>query len=114
MAFFANKLDCSHYQVNTLTLVFQTVLAPTNHAQTLEHLNIFKELESAKRGTLLYKQVVILDLAGLGMKHASSDFTGPMRAVVDIDQVCTAFVPLSGLFSERLILVAATHRNSIV
>jgi hypothetical protein len=55
--------------------------------QTLEHLNIFKELESAKRGTLLYKQVVILDLAGLGMKHASSDFTGPMRAVVDIDQV---------------------------
>ena len=57
------------------------------HIQMMEGVNRQKELQYAATGSVKYKNLVILDLDGLGMGHMGSKFTGPMKSFIKIDQV---------------------------
>ncbi len=56
------------------------------HIQMMEGVNRQKELQYAATGNVKYKNLVILDLDGLGMGHLGSKFTGPMKSFIKIDQ----------------------------
>jgi len=56
------------------------------HIQMMEGVNRQKELQYAATGNVKYKNLVILDLDGLGMGHMGSKFTGPMKSFIKIDQ----------------------------
>jgi hypothetical protein len=56
------------------------------HVYMMEALCRLKENHSALIGRRMYKHLVIMDLAGLGLKHVSDKFRGPMGAIVHIDQ----------------------------
>lgn len=57
-----------------------------HHVQNQEFIAKMKEEASEKAGMRLYKMVSVLDLDGIGMAHTGSKFTGPARALMDIDQ----------------------------
>lgn len=52
----------------------------------MEGVNRLKEQQYAATGNVKYKNLVILDLDGLGMSHMGSKFTGPMKNFIKIDQ----------------------------
>jgi hypothetical protein len=56
------------------------------HIQQMESITRLKDEISVKTGRRYYKQLVILDLKGLGMSHLSSKFTEPMKKFIKIDQ----------------------------
>lgn len=56
------------------------------HIQMMEALCRKKDQACEQEGHRLYKHTVILDLEGLGMGHLGSDFTSPLKLVMDIDQ----------------------------
>ena len=64
------------------------------HIVMMEELCQLKERVQLKRSndrgqidkTRLYKQIVILDLKGMGTKHFSKKFYGPIKAALNIDQ----------------------------
>ena len=59
------------------------------HIQMMEGVNRLKEQQYAATGNVKYKNLVILDLDGLGMGHMGSKFTAPMKSFIKIDQVST-------------------------
>src|SRR4051812_41303210 len=52
----------------------------------MERVNRLKEEQYAATGNVKYKNIVILDLQGLGMSHMGSKFTTPMKSFIQIDQ----------------------------
>jgi len=56
------------------------------HIQMMEGVNRMKEQQYAATGKVKYKNLVILDLDGLGMGHMGSKFTAPMKSFIKIDQ----------------------------
>ena len=56
------------------------------HIQMMERVNRLKEEQYAQTGVTKYKNIVILDLAGMGMSHMGSKFTAPMKSFIQIDQ----------------------------
>lgn len=56
------------------------------HIQMMERVNRLKEEQYALTGVVKYKNIVILDLAGMGMSHLGSKFTAPMKSFIKIDQ----------------------------
>jgi len=56
------------------------------HIQMMEALCRTKDEACEKEGHRLYKHTVILDLDGVGMGHLGSDFTTPLKLVMEIDQ----------------------------
>lgn len=56
------------------------------HIQMMERVQRYKEEICEKIGKRQYKQLVILDMKGLGMSHLGSKFTGPMKKAIHIDQ----------------------------
>lgn len=51
-----------------------------------------KGVISEKQGRPIYKHIAILDLAGLGRKHVSSDFYQPMKKMIDIGSRFVAYL----------------------
>jgi len=49
------------------------------HVQIMEELCAFKEKLAAERKQLFYKHVVVTDMSGLGAKHMSKRFYGPIK-----------------------------------
>jgi hypothetical protein len=60
----------------------------TFHIRAMEELCILKEKINVGKGPegRIYKHIVILDLDGVGMKHCSKQFYGPLQACINIDQ----------------------------
>jgi len=58
------------------------------HIQMMERVTAYKDRLSDERGQRVYKQVVILDLKGLGLSHLSSKFIDPMKKIIHVDQFC--------------------------
>lgn len=56
------------------------------HVQMMESVNRQKEEQYAATGVTKYKNIVILDLDGMGMSHMGSKFTAPMKSFIKIDQ----------------------------
>lgn len=56
------------------------------HIQAMEGVNRMKEQQYAATGNVKYKNLVILDLDGMGMSHLGSKFTAPMKSFIKIDQ----------------------------
>jgi hypothetical protein len=56
------------------------------HIQMMERVNRIKEQQYAATGHTKYKHIVVLDLAGIGMGHLGSTFTGLFKTLVKIDQ----------------------------
>jgi hypothetical protein len=56
------------------------------HVQMMEGVNRLKEQQYAATGATKYKNIVILDLDGMGMSHMGSKFTAPMKSFIKIDQ----------------------------
>lgn len=56
------------------------------HIQSMEHVNKLKEQQYERTGNVKYKNLVILDLDGMGMSHLGSKFTAPMKSFIKIDQ----------------------------
>ena len=56
------------------------------HVRVVEKIRMLKELYSEKTGRPTFKTVFILDLEGLGMKHASSDLFNDVKSMLEIDQ----------------------------
>lgn len=56
------------------------------HVRSMEQVTFLKDRLSQKRGVMLYKHNVILDLNGLGMSIMSSSFYKPFKSLIDIDQ----------------------------
>jgi len=56
------------------------------HIQMMESVDRQKELQYAATGVVKYKNIVVLDLAGMGMAHLGTKFTTPMKAFIKIDQ----------------------------
>jgi len=56
------------------------------HIQMMERVNRMKEEQYARTGIVRYKNIVILDLGGMGMGHLGSKFTSPMKSFIQIDQ----------------------------
>lgn len=56
------------------------------HISMMELITAAKDRQSATTGRRIYKQLVILDLKGLGVSHMGSKFTDPMKQFIAIDQ----------------------------
>ena len=56
------------------------------HIQSMEAVNKLKEQQYERTGNVKYKNLVILDLDGMGMSHLGSKFTAPMKSFIKIDQ----------------------------
>jgi hypothetical protein len=69
-----------------LTKEFTMADAIKFHVQLMETVTKMKDDMSKQRGDRVYKQLVILDLKGLGMSHLSSKFRAPMSQFIHIDQ----------------------------
>jgi len=56
------------------------------HIQVMEALCNLKERLSRAQNKNIYKHIVILDLEGIGTKHMTKSFYGPLKQLIDIDQ----------------------------
>jgi len=56
------------------------------HIQVMEALCNLKERLSRAQNKNIYKHIVILDLEGIGTKHVTKSFYGPLKQLIDIDQ----------------------------
>jgi hypothetical protein len=81
------------YIEKTATVDPSTLLANFNvhelkrfHTQMQETLEWRKQQESERSGNMTYKQIVIMDMYDFGMKHCSSTFYDPLKAIIMIDQ----------------------------
>jgi len=56
------------------------------HIQKMENLCRVKEKMYSDTGKRIYKHIAVLDLDGLGMKHTSKKFYGPLKQFIALDQ----------------------------
>jgi hypothetical protein len=66
----------------TFLEVFNLDMVLLQYCRDLEFVSWRKRRLTEQLGTTVYKQVVILDMAGLGMGHVGSKFRGPVAEVV--------------------------------
>ena len=75
----------AHHSLS-LVCAARCISFPSLQIQMMERVNRLKEEAYAATGVLKYKNIVILDLAGMGMSHMGSKFTAPMKSFIQIDQ----------------------------